>query len=1609
MKRTSACHVCLFLALFVLSGISVAQVATGTPLFGSFGGGPFDVVNLGSLDVHFAVPIRHKAGRETAFGHGDLTYDNSIWTPVTSGPTTSWQPAVGAGNWGWQGLTTTGVAWIQYSVVYNSGQCGVQGQQSFQQWNYSGFVYHDLTGTSHFFSLSDAYFQSPGGSGCPANGPQPPTPVPNSIDGYTLTVSPGPGTVSATLTDSQGNAISVPISATPPSGGSASFTDSNGNQITATNGVWTDTLGTTALTVAGSAPSNTTLSYTAPSGAAAAYTVHYVSYTVATAFASVCSTITDYSQSNVYLVDKITRPDGTFYQFTYEPTIIGSQNVTARIKQVTLPTGGTIQYTYGPINCADGTATSLTRTLSPGGTWNYSRLQTGTDSHWQTTITDPTAGQNQTTIDFQQFSNNFYETQRVGYQGAVSPNNALSTVITCYNTANPTPSTCPTTPVSVAITRRTVFRYVPDTTGVAAETDTQYLNGNPNLPIEVDSYDYGAKGNGVGPLIRKVLTANGSFNYGVGACLLQGISGSLPCTVTIQNSAGATVAKTTYSYDETTPTPTSGTPSHVSVSNPYRGNLTTLATQVSGTTTLYRKFTYYDTGTMKTSTDAGKTNTGGPNITTFNYTAPSCGNSFVTSINEPLSLSRSMAWDCNGGVMTSVTDENTKTATTFYTGTGNPLGAPDTAFWRPFGSQDQLSNGTKFTYPSATASESSMAFNSNNSVVDHRSKLDSFGRPIVSQTLQAYGGSTYDATETDYDVAGRVAKVTRPYSAATDALCTGTCPATTETYDALGRPSVVTDGGGGTITSTYSFNDVLQVVGPLTTGEHLKQKQLEYDGLGRLTSVCEITSVSGSGTCGQNSSPQPTGFWTKYTYDVLGNMTGVTQNAQPGSSGTQTRTYAFDMLGRLTSELNPETGSTAVTYIYDSWDASCGTYTSAGDLVEKKDAMNNVTCLKYDALHRTTDVTYPSGTYASVTAAKHYVYDSATVNGTAMSNAKGRMAEAYTGTSGSKTTDLGFSYSARGEVADVWESTLNSGGYYHVNATYWANGKLNVLNGGTNPLPGLPAITYGVNSEGRASIVSAATGQNPVTATSYNVAHQVTGITFGSADSDAYTYDPNTGRMTQYKFNMGTGPQTDIGTLTWNANGTLGQLQITDQINTANSQTCTFGHDDLVRITSANCGAVWAQTFGLDPFGNLSKSGSAQFLPTYTSAPPTNRYASIPGGSVTYDSNGNLTNDVTHTYTWDADGNNLSVDGSTVTVIYDALDRMIEQTRGSAHTQIVYGPYGMKLALMNGQTFVNAFVKLPGGARAVYSSTGLAYYRHSDHLGTSRLATTTTRTKYYDVAYAPYGEDYNGSGTTPDLAFTDQNQDTAKNGWSSNLYDFMLREYRTAHGRWTSPDPAGLGAVDPSSPQSWNRYAYVVNNPLAMIDILGDDGCYDRHTGAAIGTNNSAICAAFGGDWRIDPGLQSGQTSISNGILVLTAVTSASGGPGLNGGTFQANTIDGELIYLQLPAAGPGMCTGPTCSAVHAAQAAGEKIAAVENAALKWYLCGTSPANGMKAYTLEGTGKGLILGAIFGSEIGPEGTLGGAAGGAIEGFFSGAYVGVVAAQVCQAAGVYGPH
>ncbi len=49
----------------------------------------------------------------------------------------------------------------------------------------------------------------------------------------------------------------------------------------------------------------------------------------------------------------------------------------------------------------------------------------------------------------------------------------------------------------------------------------------------------------------------------------------------------------------------------------------------------------------------------------------------------------------------------------------------------------------------------------------------------------------------------------------------------TTNYDALSRTPLVMDGGGGTVSNSYTQNDVYQTLGPLTSGENSKRRQME--------------------------------------------------------------------------------------------------------------------------------------------------------------------------------------------------------------------------------------------------------------------------------------------------------------------------------------------------------------------------------------------------------------------------------------------------------------------------------------------------------------------------------------------------------------------------------------------------------------------------------------------------------------------------------------------------------------------------------------------------------------------------------------------------------------
>jgi RHS repeat-associated protein len=1379
----------------------------GTPPFGSFAGGP-DVINLANLNSHLDIPVLNKPGRGTNFTY-DLNYNSSIWFPVGSTGSQTWQPV---SNFGWQGTSEPITGFIEPTGT-TLVPCPDPPSPVKQETAYVAWIYHDKFGGVHHFSAEVAANLQ--GTTCPF--PRSATATLNDGSGYKVTVTAAP---SATVTTASGQVFQVPV--TNGSAG-ASATDRNGNQITLDGaGHFTDTLGTVALTVAGSGTSISpiTLSYTAPNGQPAKYTLNYTNYTIATNFA--VSGISEYKSTEaVPLVSSIVLPDGSLYTFTYEATpslpsasactpFAGTTCVTARVASIALPTGGSITYAYsggsGTNNSgifSDGSTATLARKTTDTGSasWTYTQVK-GTGAASTTTITDPTG--NQTTVSFQ----GIYETQRQVFQGSTS-GTLLSTTNTCYNgTASPTSiASCTGTAVTLPITQRAVTTILPGAKALTSQ-HIDYFNVFGG-PTESDDYDYGS--GAVGALLRKTAITYAS---------LQNIT-AFRQTVTVTNGAGATVSQTNNNYDETAVATSSNTPQHTTITG-SRGNLTSINYPVSGLTA---HATYFDTGTVQTSTDVNGA------VTTFSYpdATSTCGNTWPTSsstpVNSTITLTSASTWNCTGGVATSTTDANGNATTTAYANNPN--------YWLPDSTTDPTNAITHFTYNGQTSAEAALSVNSGSSTSDILATVDSFGRPRVQQTRQAPGSSNFDSVETDYDGLGRPTRTTLPYAAAAGALASPSAPRVTTLYDALSRPTMLTDAGGGFTSYSYSQNDVFVTIGPAASGENTKRRQLEYDALGRLTSVCEITAgttAAPAGACAQNSSQ--TGYWTTYAYDALGNLLTSTQNAQAASGSQQTRSYTFDPLSRLTSETNPETAK--ITYTYDS-DTTCASF--VGDRVKRIDSAGNTTCFAYDKLHRVISQTYTgTGPNVANTPNRYFVYDSATVNGVALANAKGQLAEAYTTAPGTastaaKVTDLGFSYTVRGQVSDVLQMSPSSSGYYHATYAYFENGATKQLSG----LPGLPTFTYGLDGEGRMSALSASAisgqlNQNPLSGVTYNAASQPTAVTLGSGDSDNFTYDPNTGRMTQYQFKVNT--QSFTGNLAWNANSTLGSLSISDPFNAADTQNCSYTHDDLTRVASANCGATtWQQTFSYDAFGNLTKSvptgGTGNsFQPTYNAK---NQYATLPGATPSYDANGNVLTDGAHSYTWDAAGRYATIDGTAQ--VSDALGRLVDIIiSGGPSLELFYGPDGLSRVGFQGQTPRTGKLNLPGGGSAIYDAenSGLFLYSHSDHLGSTRLLTTPARAFSQSQAYAPFGEPYATSSLSPYQSFTGQNSHAGL-----DTYSFLYRQYGD-QGRWVSPDPAGLAAVDRSNPQSWNRYAYVLNNPLALVDSLGLECAFLNDSGNGI-------------------------------------------------------------------------------------------------------------------------------------------------------------------------------
>jgi len=112
-----------------------------------------------------------------------------------------------------------------------------------------------------------------------------------------------------------------------------------------------------------------------------------------------------------------------------------------------------------------------------------------------------------------------------------------------------------------------------------------------------------------------------------------------------------------------------------------------------------------------------------------------------------------------------------------------------------------------------------------------------------------------------------------------------------------------------------------------------------------------------------------------------------------------------------------------------------------------------------------------------------------------------------------------------------------------------------------------------------------------------------------------------------------------------------------------------------------------------------------------------------------------------------------------------------------------------------------------------------------DHLGSTRAELVFTESggvfspvtqEYYDLM--PYGEIITPPTTQESVLFTGKSRD-----YDSGLDFFGARYSSYLLFRFLSVDPGQIHKGHITNPQKWNRYTYVINNPLLLVDITGNE------------------------------------------------------------------------------------------------------------------------------------------------------------------------------------------
>ena len=665
--------------------------------------------------------------------------------------------------------------------------------------------------------------------------------------------------------------------------------------------------------------------------------------------------------------------------------------------------------------------------------------------------------------------------------------------------------------------------------------------------------------------------------------------------------------------------------------------------------------------------------------------------------------------------------------------------------------------------------------------------IDKWGRTLETR-VQAFNGS-WNVTKQSYNSNGL------PYQTYEPGTGSASSFVTTTTYDRLRRVKNEQKPVGN-VSRTYDFQTTTTIA---ETGLIHKETRNYLDQLS------EVISADSDGA-----------QQTKLTYSYSVNNELLNAKVYAGNTLSHTQVVnVYNEHGHKTEMTDSDKG----TWTYK--------YNAFGELVEQENSDGQYTTITYDELGRKISRIDDDGF-------TDWEFDNH--NSTVKAYGKLNRIRYYKGkaaASGTPNYQEDYVYASHGKVLSTnilvdGENFIINQGYDEFNRSYYTTYPANNF-----------TIKQTYTSLGYPSQIINATdghrdfGKAYETISAMNARGQITQKTLANGVTEVMDYESTTGWLNYLNVAKG---NSNKHTLEYDyyANGNLKTRTNSFALgSSASNYTDTFKYDGLNRLRTANKsgGITHNETYLYDALGNIkNKAGKIYEYTGYNGASKNQLTEVWHGGTRThlfeYDNRGNVINDGQRSFN------------------YTAFDKPSLITKGSTSTAFSYGPdrsmYHQRLTV-NGDVTDTLYVK--GMYERVKLASGVTehkyhvgnvvvtdrsndhnetLYLHKDNLGSTVSITNSAGNVVQHFSYDPWGKQTAFYDNASLISYVSP---AVSNGYTGHkmindvgIIHMNGRIYDPTLGRFLQADPH---IQAPSNSQSYNRYSYVMNNPMSYTDPSG--------------------------------------------------------------------------------------------------------------------------------------------------------------------------------------------